>query len=209
MGGFEVKSSLYSYGLGEVCPSGYQMMKGSRLHQGNHRQAEGGSQWFAGAGDRRKERRPECKAEVSCTAELFLFRMVLCGAAFLLILLLIPMAVIAAAIKLDSSGPVLYRQERVTAYGRHFRIHKFRTMVSDADRIGAAVTVGNDRRITKIGAKLRKVRLDAAVDVDQVYVDQVLPEKMKWNLQSMWEFSLGADFRTLVRTVAAVFGGKD
>ena len=55
---------------------------------------------------------------------------------------------------------MFYRQERVTTYGRHFRIHKFRTMVSNADKIGTAVTVGNDSRITKIGAKLRGHRLD-------------------------------------------------
>ena len=78
----------------------------------------------------------------------------------LLMLLLLPMAVIALLIKLDSKGPVFYRQERVTAYGRHFRIHKFRTMVNNADKIGSAVTVGNDSRITKVGAKLRGCRLD-------------------------------------------------
>lgn len=72
----------------------------------------------------------------------------------------IPMIVIAVWIKLDSPGTVFYRQERVTTYGRHFRIHKFRTMVSNADRIGSAVTVGNDSRITKAGSKLRRLRLD-------------------------------------------------
>ena len=78
----------------------------------------------------------------------------------LLILLAIPMALIALMIKREDSGPVLDRQERVTTYGRHFRIHKFRTMVLNADKIGTAVTVGNDRRITKIGTKLRRFRLD-------------------------------------------------
>ena len=78
----------------------------------------------------------------------------------LLALLCPPMAVIAMMIKKDSEGPVLYRQERVTTYGRHFRIHKFRTMVSGADRIGTAVTTGNDSRITKVGSKLRDYRLD-------------------------------------------------
>ncbi len=78
----------------------------------------------------------------------------------LLIILAIPMLVIAIMIKADSEGPVFYRQERVTRYGKHFRIHKFRTMVSNADKIGAAVTVGNDSRITKVGQKLRGCRLD-------------------------------------------------
>ena len=82
-----------------------------------------------------------------------------CGV-ILLIILAIPMVVIAVMIKLDSEGPVFYRQERVTTYGKHFKIHKFRTMVSNADKIGSAVTVGNDSRITKVGAKLRGCRLD-------------------------------------------------
>lgn len=78
----------------------------------------------------------------------------------MLIILAIPMLIIVVWIKLDSKGPVLYRQERVTTYGKHFRIHKFRTMVSNADKIGTAVTVGNDSRITKVGSKLRHLRLD-------------------------------------------------
>ena len=84
----------------------------------------------------------------------------LVGGVILLIILAIPMVIIAVMIKLDSEGPVFYRQERVTTYGKHFKIHKFRTMVSNADKIGAAVTVGNDSRITKVGAKLRGCRLD-------------------------------------------------
>lgn len=84
----------------------------------------------------------------------------LVGGVVLLVLLAIPMVIIAVMIKMDSEGPVLYRQERITAYGKHFKIHKFRTMVSNADKIGTAVTVGNDRRITKVGAKLRGCRLD-------------------------------------------------
>ena len=84
----------------------------------------------------------------------------LVGGIILLSLLSIPMAIIAVMIKVDSEGPVFYRQERITKYGKRFRIHKFRTMVSNADKIGAAVTVGNDSRITKVGAKLRGCRLD-------------------------------------------------
>ena len=84
----------------------------------------------------------------------------LVGGLILAVLLSIPMLMIAVWIKLDSEGPVFYRQERVTTYGKKFRIHKFRTMVSNADKIGAAVTVGNDPRITKVGLKLRNYRLD-------------------------------------------------
>ena len=68
--------------------------------------------------------------------------------------------ILAIAIKLDSPGPVFYRQVRVTQYGREFRIFKFRTMVSNADRIGTQVTVGNDSRITRMGRLIRKCRLD-------------------------------------------------
>ena len=183
----------------------------------------------------------------------------------LLALLCPTMAVIAMMIKRDSEGPVFYRQERVTTYGKHFRIHKFRTMVSNADKIGTAVTVGNDSRITKVGAKLRGYRLDelpqvidvikgdmsfvgtrpeavkyveqykpeynatllmpagitseasirykdedkllnAAEDVDKVYVEQVLPGKMKWNLESVKNYSFAGEILTMFRTVGAVLG---
>lgn len=183
----------------------------------------------------------------------------------LLFILAVPMAVIALLIKLDSEGPVFYRQERITAYGKHFRIHKFRTMVSNADKIGTAVTVGNDSRITKVGAILRHIRLDelpqlidvlegtmsfvgtrpeavkyveqykpeynatllmpagitseasirykdeekllnATDDVDRVYVEKVLPGKMKYNLNSIRYFSFFADIVTMFRTVFAVMG---
>ena len=186
-------------------------------------------------------------------------------ALILLVILAIPMAVIAILIKSDSKGPVFYRQERVTTYGRHFRIHKFRTMVSNADKIGSAVTVGNDSRITKVGAKLRGLRLDelpqvfdviqgtmsfvgtrpeavkyvekyrpeynatlllpagitseasirykdesalldAADDVDRVYVEEVLPGKMKHNLHSISHFSFTGEIATMFRTVFAVLG---
>ncbi len=183
----------------------------------------------------------------------------------LLVVLAIPMGVIAILIKRDSEGPVFYRQKRVTTYGRHFRIHKFRTMVSNADKIGTAVTVGNDSRITKIGAKLRGHRLDelpqvldvicgdmsfvgtrpeavkyverykpefnatllmpagitseasirykdedkllnAADDVDDVYVNEVLPAKMKWNLESIRRFQFLREILTMFCTVLAVMG---
>ena len=116
----------------------------------------------------------------------------LMAALILLVVLAIPMGIIALLIKLDSRGPVFYRQERVTTYGRHFRIHKFRTMVNGADRIGPALTVGTDRRITGIGRKLRSLRLDEFPQLFDVlsgdmsfvgtrpeavkYVEQYLPE---------------------------------
>lgn len=187
------------------------------------------------------------------------------AALVLLVVLAIPMAMIAVWIKRDSEGPVFYRQERVTTYGKHFRIHKFRTMVSNADQIGTAVTVGNDSRITKVGAKLRGHRLDElpqvfdvikgdmsfvgtrpeavkyvdkykpeyyatllmpagitseasirykdedkllnlADDVDQVYVEKVLPDKMKWNLESIRRFRFLREILTMLRTVLAVLG---
>ena len=82
------------------------------------------------------------------------------AAIILIILLALPMAIIAILIKIDSPGTVFYRQERITTYGKHFRIHKFRTMVSDADKLGSAVTAKNDNRITNIGLSIRKYRLD-------------------------------------------------
>ena len=81
-------------------------------------------------------------------------------AGIMLAVLIIPMGVIALAIRLDSPGPVFFRQARVTQYGRIFRIYKFRTMVDNASKLGSAVTVDNDVRITKVGAFLRKYRMD-------------------------------------------------
>ena len=186
-------------------------------------------------------------------------------ALILLILLLIPMLLLAVWIKVDSPGPVFYRQERVTINGKRFRIHKFRTMVSNADKIGTAVTVGKDSRITKVGSRLRRIRLDelpqlidvlqgnmsfvgtrpeavkyvkkykpewnatlllpagitsecsirykdeeklldGAKNPDKVYIEDVLPGKMKLNLQSIREFSILGDLKTMVRTVLAVLG---
>lgn len=186
-------------------------------------------------------------------------------AIILLIVLLIPMAVIAVLIKFDSKGPAFFRQERVTTYGRKFRIHKFRTMVNDADKIGSAVTVSGDKRITKLGKVLRHYRLDelpqvidviegnmsfvgtrpeaekyvkqyqpefyatllmpagitseasiryknesvllgAAEDVDKVYIEEVLPAKMVWNLESITRFKFLREILTMIRTVLAVLG---
>ena len=181
----------------------------------------------------------------------------------LIILLGIPMLIIAIMIKCDSKGPVFFRQERVTSYGARFRIHKFRTMVNNADKIGSSVTVDNDTRITKVGSKLRNHRLDEfpqlfdvlsgdmsfvgtrpevvkyvdrysdemkatllmpagitsiasieykdeaellekAENADEVYVNEILPAKMKFNLKSVMEFGFFKDIGVLFKTVAAV-----
>ncbi len=81
--------------------------------------------------------------------------------AILILIILFPVFIILSiAIKIDSKGPVFFRQIRVTQYGRRFKIFKFRTMVVNADKIGIHVTVKNDARITKVGKFLRKLRLD-------------------------------------------------
>ena len=92
--------------------------------------------------------------------------------------------ILAIAIKIDSPGPVFYRQERVTQYGKRFRIHKFRTMVQNADK-GSQVTVNNDSRITRVGKVIRDCRLDEIaqlIDVIQVTVTLVgvRPESPKF-----------------------------
>ena len=81
--------------------------------------------------------------------------------ALIITIIVLPfMLIIAVWIKLDSRGTVFFRQRRVTAYGRVFRIFKFRTMVSDAEKIGSQVTVNADSRVTRAGKFLRKCRLD-------------------------------------------------
>ena len=184
-------------------------------------------------------------------------------ASVMLALLSPVLLVLAFLIAKDSKGGVFYRQERVTQYGRKFRIFKFRTMVANADKIGTQVTVQNDNRITKIGEKLRKCRLDElpqlfniilgdmsfvgtrpesthyvkcytpemyatlllpagvtseasirykdeaelldqADNVDEVYVKEVLPGKMKYNLEEIRKFSWWREIGTMVRTVVAV-----
>ena len=173
------------------------------------------------------------------------------------------MLIISIIIATESPGGVFYRQERITAYGKIFKIHKFRTMVANADQIGSTVTVSGDNRITSTGAFLRKYHLDelpqvfdvlsgnmsfvgtrpeatkyvkkytkkmratlllpagitseasihykdeaelldAADDVDKVYVEKILPEKMKYNLESLRQFSFWGDIATMVKTVFAV-----
>lgn len=78
----------------------------------------------------------------------------------LLVLLLPIFVILAILIKFDSNGPVFYRQKRITKYGKEFGIFKFRTMIINADKLGSLVTVNGDPRITRIGKKIRKCRLD-------------------------------------------------
>lgn len=115
-------------------------------------------------------------------------------AAILTVLLSPVMLILAVCIKLDSKGPVFYRQERVTQYGKKYRIFKFRTMVTGADKKGPLVTTGNDSRITRMGSRIRKYRLDELPQVFNVltgdmsfvgtrpevqkYVDAYTPEMM-------------------------------
>lgn len=183
----------------------------------------------------------------------------------MLVILSPALLVLAVMIKKDSEGPVFYRQERITQYGRKFRIYKFRTMVINADKIGSLVTVGEDPRITKMGKKLRGCRLDelpqliniwkgemtfvgtrpevekyvkkytpemmatlllpagvtseasiqykdedklladvSGEDADRVYVEKILPEKMKWNLDAIKKFGFFREIGTMVKTVVAV-----
>jgi lipopolysaccharide/colanic/teichoic acid biosynthesis glycosyltransferase len=77
------------------------------------------------------------------------------------LLLLAPLlGIIAILVKVESTGPIFFRQERVGQFGRTFLIHKFRTMVADAERLGLQITVGADARVTKVGAVLRRYKLD-------------------------------------------------
>lgn len=87
------------------------------------------------------------------------------------LLLLAPiLLVVALAIKLESPGSVFFRQERVGRFGKTFRIHKFRTMVTDAERQGLQITVGSDARVTRMGSVLRKYKLDELAQLIDVFV---------------------------------------
>lgn len=92
---------------------------------------------------------------------LFLKRCIDVSLSSALLLFLAPvMLLIGIAVRLDSPGPALFRQVRVTQYGRQFRIFKFRTMVNHADKMGTQVTASGDARITRLGRKMRHYRLD-------------------------------------------------
>jgi lipopolysaccharide/colanic/teichoic acid biosynthesis glycosyltransferase len=92
------------------------------------------------------------------------------GSAFGLLLLLPVFAVVAALIKLDSPGPIFFRQNRVGQEGRPFRIYKFRSMVVNAERAGTALTVQADPRITRVGMLLRRRKLDELPQLINVLV---------------------------------------
>jgi len=80
---------------------------------------------------------------------------------------------IALAIKIDDPGPVFYRQVRVGRNGKEFRIYKFRTMVVDADKKGLQITVGRDNRITRMGAFLRRTKLDELAQLLNVFTGEM------------------------------------
>lgn len=196
---------------------------------------------------------------------LFLKRVLDIFISIILLIVLSPIfCVLAIWIKLDSKGPVFYRQERITTYGKKFKIFKFRTMVQDADRKGSLITIGKDPRITKVGNKIRKCRLDeipqlinilkgemsfvgtrpevekyvnkytdamkatllmpagvtsrASIEykdedkiinkyinegekIDDIYMQRVLPEKMKWNLEYIEKFNLIEDIKIELKTI--------
>lgn len=188
--------------------------------------------------------------------------------ALLMLIVISPiLLILSILIKIDSDGPVFYRQERVTTGSKTFRIFKFRTMVVNADKMGSLVTVGNDSRITRVGEKIRKCRLDELPQLlniitgdmsfvgtrpevrkyvdcysdemlatllmpagvtslasitykdeneimeeriskgesaDEAYVNHVLPEKMKYNLEYLKTFSFFGDLKLMIYTVLAV-----
>lgn len=93
--------------------------------------------------------------------QLFLKRLFDIIMSLILLILIFPvLLIIGITIKIDSKGPIFYRQTRITKYGKEFKIFKFRTMVVNADKIGSLVTTNNDSRITRVGSKIRKIRLD-------------------------------------------------
>lgn len=189
------------------------------------------------------------------------------GSLILLILLSPILIILAILIKIDSKGPVFYRQERVTTNGKIFKIFKFRTMIQDADKRGTLITGKQDSRITRIGNKIRKCRLDELpqlinilkgemsfvgtrpevkkyVDmytdemkatllmpagvtsmasikfkdedeiiskqtkkgktIEEAYVNDILPEKMKWNLEYIKKISIFEDLKICIETVIKV-----
>jgi lipopolysaccharide/colanic/teichoic acid biosynthesis glycosyltransferase len=106
-----------------------------------------------------------------------------------LVLLSPVLAAIALAVKLDSPGPVFFRQERVGRHGVPFRIHKFRTMHADASRRGPEITVGRDARITRVGAALRRTKLDELaqlIDVVQGTMSLVGPRPEVPRYAALW-----------------------
>ena len=83
------------------------------------------------------------------------------------------LVLIAILIKIDSQGPVFYRGARAGRDGRSFRIFKFRSMVTNADKIGGPSSSADDPRITKVGAFLRKYKLDELPQLLNVWLGQM------------------------------------
>lgn len=198
-------------------------------------------------------------------SSLFLKRIFDIAVSSIMLIILSPVfLILAIVIKIDSKGPVFYRQVRVTQYNKRYRIFKFRSMCQGADR-GSQVTVNQDVRVTRVGRVIRNCRLDeisqlidvfrgtmtfvsvrpeipkyteqytpemmatlllpagitslasilykdeaklldGVEDADKVYVEQILPAKMHYNLKQMEQFSLWNDIKLMFMTVLAVFG---
>lgn len=213
--------------------------------------------------------------DILCSKKITLFikRLLDIIISIILLIILFPFfLIIGIAIKIDSKGNIFYRQERVTQYGRTFKIFKFRTMVTNADKIGTLVTTKNDNRITKVGNVIRKCRIDelpqliniligdmtfvgtrpevkkyvdeytdemkatllmpagvtsyASIkfkdedeiinkyvelneNVDDIYINRVLPEKMKYNLEYIENFGIFQDTIICIQTIKAVFNRKN
>ena len=191
----------------------------------------------------------------------------ICLSLILLVILSPVFLVLAICIKLEDGGPIFYRQQRITTYGRVFRIFKFRTMILNADKMGPLVTQDNDSRITKIGKKIRDFRLDEIAQLinvligdmtfvgtrpevqkyvdayseemmvtlllpagitsrssiefrneadkiskwieqgftaDEAYIQKILPEKMRYNIDYISELSIAQDIKVMLQTVFAV-----
>lgn len=185
-------------------------------------------------------------------------------ASLILLIILSPLFIIfSIMIKLDSKGPIMFKQNRVTENGRIFKIFKFRTMVENADKNGSQVTVKDDNRVTKIGKFLRKFRLDeipqliniligdmsfvgtrpevpkyvelytdemkatllmkagvtslASIkfkdeekllqmdgNIDKIYIENILPQKMQYNLEYLKRFNFFYDIKLMFMTLFAV-----
>lgn len=184
--------------------------------------------------------------------------------AIILFLILLPVfLIVSVMVKIDSKGPIMFKQVRITQYGESFSIYKFRTMVDNADTLGSHITTRNDARITRTGKFLRKTRLDEipqllniiigdmtfvgtrpevpkyvdqytdemmatlllpagatseasieykdeakilgnADNIDEIYLNEVLPEKMKYNLNSIKKFTLFYELKIMLKTVRAI-----
>lgn len=182
----------------------------------------------------------------------------------MILFLILPMLIIATMIKCSSKGPVFYKQERVTQYGKKFKILKFRSMQVGADQCGELLTSKDDARVTKVGKILRKYRLDelpqifhifsgkmslvgtrpevtkyvekytpemmatllmpagitsfasikfkdedelldGCESVDEIYINKILPQKMRYNLKYISRFGFRRDIHLLTRTIKDVF----